>query len=130
MKYRKCMACNISISERPNNCIRCKECQAVSNKKGKRAGEKRWRENNRIRARKSCERWRKKNPLYSKEWWRKEREELGDHYIKQLLAKKSTTIPLKSTEVTPELIELKRKELLLRRLLGQRSQNTKTYEKM
>lgn len=60
----------------------------------------------------------------SKEYSTRQREILGDLYIKSILTKHSTNLTF--SDVTPELIELKRKQLLLKRQIKNNGKIQKT----
>jgi hypothetical protein len=50
-----------------------------------------------------------------KDYFNRQREQLGDYYIKHLLATRKKN-PLKGSQVTPEIIEQKRREILASRV--------------
>ena len=58
---------------------------------------------------------------YSRDWAKKDRDSLGDAYIKHVLAYKSPLI--KRENISQELIDLKRSEILLNRAIKERKEN-------
>lgn len=106
-KNRRCLDCDIHIGKRYPTCIRCKKCQEIASKEFHNA-------------------YMKKNKEVHSKLWKKKREELSDEYLKQLICTndrvyvhKNSVIgsPLKASDITPEMIEIKRKQITLKRAL-------------
>jgi len=119
MKNRECMDCNISIANRHTNAVRCETCQS----KDRLA---------RLAAYKASKKCKEKNNEYQKAYYQRNKErykklreksrvkmtkELADQYILKLLRSKRNEIILEKDQITPELIEMKRKVVLLKRIL-------------
>lgn len=103
---------------KPGKSSWCKACIREYGKKYRDCPEKReriilkqkkWRESNRLRCKKS-----------NSETYLKSRKELSDHYIKLLLSDSGSEFNLLYRDITPELINLKRKQLKLKRDVKER----------
>ena len=124
----------------------CRECASernkdrVINKEKYRESDKRWRESHRKECAERSALWRSANKDYFRQYWKKRRAEnpiafaenhkrndgrarrdLFDSYIKILL--NSAGVP-----VTPETIELKRQQIIMKRTLKQFKEWRKEYE--
>lgn len=141
----RCISCQKPVTAKRNKEWRkiVKVATAIRTKrwyhKNKELAKKRskeWYRNNEDRAKAVHREWREKNIKRSKmtnKIWRlenkeriykdkkgcleKERENLTDSYIKSLLRRRNAGTPITNSMITPELIELKRKEVLLKRIL-------------
>jgi len=80
------------------------------NKEKKRTREKIWREENR----EYCRVYRKKTIEKGRQYGQIQRHTLSDHYIKNIFA---TNLGIKYKDVPPELIEMKRQQLKLKRAI-------------
>ena len=122
MKNRECLDCNISIVNRHTNAVRCETCQTKDKSR-------------RLAVIKSSKKCRERSNEYQKAYYQRNKEryktrrsevyvkirnELGDQYILKLLLSKRNEIILDKDQITPELIELKRKVVLLKRILKTR----------
>ena len=122
MKNRKCIDCDISIDTRGHNSTRCKKCYTIAN----RIYRVNWARNNKEKRKNSYIVSHHKNKHSSKNKMkyferlkqrRSESQNLVDAYIKRLLANSRDSFSLEWDEIPSELIELKRKELRLKREL-------------
>ena len=64
---------------------------------------------------KECKKAHRK--VYIKKWWRKDCDNLTDRHIIRCLIAKGNAILLEREDITSELIEVKRKEIQLGRML-------------
>lgn len=93
----------------------CKKCEAAYRAKHREklnAKAAKWRADNRERERAWCKKWRDSRPDKQKEIGTKRTSNLTASYI-------ATSLKMKVSNLTPELIELKREQLLMRRATKQ-----------
>ena len=131
-RSRTCSDCDIDISYRHLKSYRCKECQDKADLEIDRKKSRRWKKKhpdkvilykkeNAKRMKKREEKYREDNRERINAEFTRNRDELSDRYIKTLLSSPCNASPIEREEITPELIEIKRKEIeILRKLKKER----------